>query len=85
MQSWQGLRMFSLRGVCVSVCVAGGGDFGRNPLSLPLRTPDTQAISEFTQQDDRKKRMAKRLCVTNVKGLLLMCFVLLLKCLFKGG
>ena len=27
-------------------------------------------ISEFTQQDGRKKRTAKHLCVTNVTGLL---------------
>ena len=32
-------------------------------------------ISEFTEQDDRKKRMTKRLSVTNVTGLLLVCFV----------
>ena len=31
--------------------------------------------SEFTQQDGRKKRTAKRLIVTNVTGLLLACFV----------
>ena len=31
--------------------------------------------SEFTQQDCRKKRTAKRLSVTNVTGLLLACFV----------
>ena len=31
--------------------------------------------SEFTQQDGRKKRTAKRLSVTNVTGLLLACFV----------
>ena len=31
--------------------------------------------SEFTQQDGRKKRTAKRLCVTNVIGLLLGSFV----------
>ena len=30
-------------------------------------------IIEFTQQDGRKKRTAKLLCVTNVTGLLLMC------------
>ena len=34
-------------------------------------------FSESTQQDARKKRMAKRLCVTNVTGLLLMCFVVI--------
>ena len=32
-------------------------------------------ISEFTQQDGRKKRTAKRLSVTNVTGILLPCFV----------
>ena len=31
--------------------------------------------SEFTQQDGRKKRKAKLLCVTNVAGLLLAFFV----------
>ena len=30
---------------------------------------------EFTQQDGRKKRTAKRLSVTNVTGILLACFV----------
>ena len=34
-------------------------------------------ISEFTQQDGRKKRTAKRLCVSNVTGLLLACFVMI--------
>ena len=33
--------------------------------------------SEFMQQDSKKKRMAKHLCVTNVTGLLLMCFVVI--------
>ena len=32
-----------------------------------------ESISEFTQQDGRKKRTAKLLCVTNVTGLLLVC------------
>ena len=32
-------------------------------------------VSEFMQQDGRKKRTAKHLCVTNVTGLLLACFV----------
>ena len=36
---------------------------------------ECQFFSEFTQQDGRKKRTAKRLCVTNVAGLLLACFV----------
>ena len=36
-----------------------------------------QKISEFTQQDGRKKRTAKCLCVTNVTGLLLMCFLVI--------
>ena len=34
-------------------------------------------ISEFTQQDGKKKRTAKRLCVTNVTVLLLACFVVI--------
>ena len=34
-------------------------------------------LSEFTQQDGRKKRTTKRLCVTNVTGLLLACFVVI--------
>ena len=34
--------------------------------------------SEFTQQDGRKKRTAKRLCVTNVTGLLLAVYVVIL-------
>ena len=34
-------------------------------------------ISEFTQQDGRKKRTAKCLCVTNVTGLLLACYVVI--------
>ena len=33
--------------------------------------------SEFTQQDGRKKRTAKRLCVTNMTGLSLACFVVI--------
>lgn len=34
-----------------------------------------EMLSEFTQQEDGKKRTAKRLCLTNVTVLLLMCFV----------
>ena len=34
----------------------------------------TTETTEFTQQDDRKKRTAKRLRVTNVTKLLLACF-----------
>ena len=34
-----------------------------------------EVMSEFTQQDGRKKRTAKRSSVTNVTGLLLACFV----------
>ena len=33
--------------------------------------------SEFTQQDGRKKRTAKRLCVTNLTRPLLPCFVVI--------
>ena len=32
-------------------------------------------ISELMHQDGRKKRTAKHLCVTNMTGLLLVCFV----------
>ena len=35
------------------------------------------ANSEFTQQDGRKKRTAKRLHVTNLTRLLLACFVVI--------
>ena len=31
----------------------------------------------LTEKDDRKKRTAKRLCVTNMTGLLLACFVVI--------
>ena len=34
--------------------------------------------SEFTQQDGRKKRTAKLSCATNVTGLLLLCFVVII-------
>ena len=34
-------------------------------------------ISEFTQQDGRKKRTAKQLCVTNVTRLLPVGFVVI--------
>ena len=52
---------------------AGGNRVNR---SLGLTPPQSSfIISELTQQDDRKKRMAKRLSVTNVTGLLLACFV----------
>ena len=33
--------------------------------------------SEFTQHDDRKRRTAKCVCVTNVTGLLLVCVVVI--------
>ena len=42
-----------------------------------IRLHSSSNIGEFTQQDVRKKRTAKRLCVTNVTGLLLACFVLI--------
>ena len=62
-------------------------------------TPIIDTNCEFTQQDGRKKRMAKRLCLTNVTWLLhvhdcvfcrdlhltLMFSGLLGKYLFKGG
>ena len=36
-----------------------------------------RGFSEFKQQDGRTKRTAKRLWVTNVTGLLRMCFVVI--------
>ena len=42
-----------------------------------IRLHRSSNISEFTQGDCRKKSTAKRLCVTNVTGLLLACFVLI--------
>ena len=45
---------------------------GKEPIPLLARQ-----ICEFTQQDGRTKRTAKRLCATNVTGLLLTCFVVI--------
>ena len=42
-----------------------------------IRLHRSSNISEFTQGDCRRKRTAKRLCVTNVTGLLLACFVVI--------
>ena len=39
--------------------------------------------SELTWQNGRKKRTAKSLCVTNVTGLLLECFVEILQLIFR--
>ena len=33
--------------------------------------------TKFTQQDDRMKRTAKLLCLTDVTGLLLACFIVI--------
>ena len=45
---------------------------------ISCKKPSFLVNSEFTQQDGRKKRTAKRLCVTNVTGLLLLaCFVVI--------
>ena len=45
---------------------------GKEPIPLLARQ-----ISEFTQQDGRKKRTAKRLYATIVTGLLLACFLVI--------
>ena len=42
-----------------------------------IRLRSSSNIGEFTQQDVRKKRTAKRLCMTNVTGLLLTRFVVI--------
>ena len=43
--------------------------------SLLVKLRNRDINSEFTQQDGRNKRTAKRLSVTNVTGILLACFV----------
>ena len=43
----------------------------------PGRPSLEKDISEFTQQDGRKKRTAERSCVTNVTRLFLTCFVVI--------
>ena len=47
----------------------------RRQLDLVNFHQNVWVISEFTQQNGRKKRTAKRLSVTNMTGLLLSCFV----------
>ena len=55
----------------------GGGGGGGPPFVAAYMYSDILRYgnSEFTQQDGRKERTAKRLSVTNVAGLLLACFV----------
>ena len=49
-----------------------------NPPEKSLSGADSPPVnSELTQQDGRKKRTAKHLCVTNMTSLLLMCFVVI--------
>ena len=43
--------------------------------SLLVKLSNRDINSEFTQQEGRKKKTAKRLSVTNVTGILLACFV----------
>ena len=52
-----------------------GPEYSHRNLSRHGLERDLHVNSEFTQQDGRKKRTAKRLSVTNVTGLLLACFV----------
>ena len=56
-----------------------GGTERKQKVSLEILTGLSKLpySSEFTQQDGRKKRTTKRLCVTNVTGLLLACFVVI--------
>ena len=44
---------------------------------FPCKRRLIRDLSECTQQDGRKKRTTKRLCVTNVTGLSLACFVVI--------
>ena len=56
----------------------GWWNAGGNCVNCSLGQTSPQSsfiISEFTQQDRRKKRTTKRLSVTNVTGLLIACFV----------
>ena len=53
--------------------IIGGG---LENLGGGLRLVGSDLGSEFTQQDGRKKRTVK-CCVTNVTGLLLVCFVVI--------
>ena len=46
-------------------------------ICISLKACTCMHNSEFTQQDGRKNRTAKCLCVTNITGLLLMCFVVI--------
>ena len=41
------------------------------------QSPSPGDITEFTQQDGMKKRKVKHFSVTNMTGLLLMCFVMI--------
>ena len=57
-----------------------GGKRGREYIRHTRHFPQViglEVISEFTQQDSRKKRTAKRLCVTSVTRLSLACFVVI--------
>ena len=63
--------------ICSSVI---GQNWSRGPCPTPPASPVPlhKFICEFTQQDGWKKRTAKRVCVTNVTGLLLACYVVIL-------
>ena len=59
--------------ICESALMSSTG-----PISTRLvvcRASVSNRVNEFTQQDGGKKRTAKRLCVTNVTGLLLRSFL----------
>ena len=70
-------RHFYIR-VLINLFIYKFPTFYAHLMSLLGRTSRRSlAISQFTQQDGRKRRTAKRLCVTNVTGLLLACSVVI--------
>ena len=49
----------------------------QEPSQCPKTAPYTISVSEHTKQDGREKRKTKRLCVTDVTGLLFAGFVVI--------
>lgn len=49
----------------------------QEPSKCPKTAPYTISVSEHTTQEGREKRTTKRLCVTDVTGLLFAGFVVI--------
>jgi len=60
--------------ICESALMSSTGPISTR-LAVCVAIVSNRVIDEFTQHDGRKKRTAKRLCVTKVTGLLLGRFV----------